>query len=253
MARYKVILAYDGTEFFGMQRQKEARSVQGEVEEALRKIGWQGRSILAAGRTDTGVHASGQVIAFDLDWGHTPQDLLNALNANLPPDAAAQDAALVGADFHPRYDALSRRYEYRLFCQAQPDPLRERYAWRVWPPVDADKLATAAEELVGEHDFAAFGTPPKADGPTVRRVFEAGWQAEGDGFSFEVCANAFLYHMVRRMVNLQVEVGQGHRPQSEVGEYVRGRRDGIIQGLAPPQGLFLREAAYAEKNLKMTD
>jgi tRNA pseudouridine38-40 synthase len=231
-----------------MQRQKEERSVQGVVEEALHKIGWQGTSILVAGRTDTGVHASGQVVAFDLDWGHTPGDLLNALNANLPLDAAAQDAALVGANFHPRYDALSRRYEYHLFCQAQPDPLRERYAWRVWPSVEPEKLTIAAEELVGVHDFAAFGTPPKTGGSTVRQVFQAGWEVEDDSFSFQVSANAFLYRMVRRMVSLQVEIGQGYHQPDEVSEYVRGERDGIIQGLAPPQGLFLREVTYAEKN-----
>ncbi len=129
MARYQVILAYDGADFFGFQRQADGcgqRTVQGVVEQALRRIGWQGRAILFAGRTDVGVHASGQVIAFDLDWLHSTDALLAALNANLPADVAAQAAQLAADDFHPRYDARARCYRYRLFCQPRRDPLRER-------------------------------------------------------------------------------------------------------------------------------
>lgn len=114
--RYQVILAYDGTGFKGFQKQARTRTVQLVVEEALRKIGWQGKSVLGAGRTDTGVHALGQVVAFDLDWSHGTQDLLNALNANLPPDVSARDVRVVAPDFHPRFDASSRSYRYNLFC-----------------------------------------------------------------------------------------------------------------------------------------
>jgi tRNA pseudouridine38-40 synthase len=246
MARYQVILAYDGTAFNGMQRQLEARTVQGVVEEALMKIGWQGRSILVAGRTDAGVHASGQVIAFDLDWAHSPQDLQNALNATLPMDVAVQQAAPAKADFHPRYDAHSRSYRYQIFCQDQRDPLRERYAWRVWPPLDLARLQAAVQHLVGEHDFAAYGTPPKEDGPTVREVFAAGWVQAGDSFTFEVNANAYLYHMVRRMVSLMAEIGQGRQEPEFVSETLSGKPEDMIQGLAPPHGLFLTEVRYAE-------
>ena len=147
MARYQVILAYDGTEFVGFQRQaqgKKSRTVQAAIETALRQIGWQGRAILAAGRTDTGVHAAGQVVAFDLDWSHGEQALLAALNANLPPDVAAQAAFERRADFHPRYDALSRSYRYSIFCRPLRDPLRERYAWRVWPAPELERLQASA-------------------------------------------------------------------------------------------------------------
>jgi tRNA pseudouridine38-40 synthase len=245
MARYKVILAYDGTEFYGMQRQAKQRTVQSEVELALQQIGWQGDSILAAGRTDTGVHASGQVIAFDFDWQHSETDLLNALNATLASDVAARQVEITRADFHPRYDALARIYQYRLFSQPQRDPLKERYAWRVWPEVSFGKLEQAARLLIGEWDFAAFGVPQKPGSSTVRHVHQAGWQRQAELLIFEVKANAFLYHMVRRMVSMQVEIGQGRSEPEIVSEYLQGKNPEMIQGLAPANGLFLTEVVYA--------
>src|SRR5512142_2531393 len=113
MARYQLTLAYDGTDFFGSQRQAKRRTVQGELEKVLCKLGWTGRSILLSGRTDTGVHATGQVAAFDLDWSHSDEELVRALNATLPADLAVHQARTVDAKFHPRFDASSRRYRYR--------------------------------------------------------------------------------------------------------------------------------------------
>ena len=246
MERYQVILGYDGTAFGGMQRQNNAVTVQGEVEEALRKIGWQGISVLAAGRTDAGVHASGQVIAFDLEWQHSLQDLCNALNANLPREIAVSKAKIVRPDFHPRFDAAARSYEYRIICQPTRDPLRERFAWRVWPQPEMYLLQDAAGKLVGVHDFAAFGTPPQEGGTTTREIFSAGWRQEGDVISFEVNANAFLYHMVRRMVNMQVEIGLGKKPIDMLDAALTEPQDEMIQGLAPANGLFLRKVEYPE-------
>src|SRR5262245_9783591 len=135
MARYKLTLAYDGSGFAGSQRQAVAktRTVQAELEKALRTLGWTGRSIILSGRTDTGVHATGQVAAADLDWSHAEGDLVRALNSALPADMAVWSAAVVDDKFHPRFDATSRCYRYRLFCQPLRDPIRERYAWRVQP------------------------------------------------------------------------------------------------------------------------
>lgn len=244
MARYKVVLAYDGTAFSGMQRQKNGRSVQAEVETALRQIGWDGKSILVAGRTDAGVHASGQVVAFDLSWRHTAEDLLNAINAGLPADIAASQALPVAADFHPRYDAIRRRYQYRILCQPQRQPLRERYFWRVWPRPMLNRLQAAAKLLRGEHDFAAFGSPPKKGGSTVRQVMQAKWSRTGEGeYAFTVEANAFLYHMVRRMVGLQVRVGQGQVPLEEVSRMLNDS-GAKVRELAPPQGLTLVAVEY---------
>ena len=193
MARYQVILTYDGTDFLGFQRQGNSlRTVQGVVEDALRKLGWNESTIFAAGRTDTGVHATGQVIAFDLAWAHGERDLQSALNANLPYDVAARAVRQVSSRFHPRYDALWRHYRYRLFCQQVREPLRERYAWRVRPSPAVTLLEQAAGYLVGVHDFAAFGAPPRPEGTTIREVKRAVWQFDGDELAFDIIANAFL-------------------------------------------------------------
>lgn len=248
MARYQIILAYDGTLFEGYQRQRRkiqaARTVQAVVETALRQIGWQGDKILAAGRTDTGVHASGQVIVFDLDWEHTPETLQAALNANLPDDVAVRSAKLARVDFHPRYEAVSRCYRYSIICQPVRDPLRERYAWRVWPTINLEILQALADQLLGTHDFCAFGSPPRGVGSTIRSVYRAVWQAEIDKLVFEIEANAFLYRMVRRVVYAQVMIAQGKLIPDAIKDRVNGTLTEMVQGLAPPQGLVLVEVIY---------
>lgn len=246
MARYQIIIAYDGACFAGSQRQAKARTVQSVLEEALGRIGWQGHAILLSGRTDTGVHAAGQVAAFDFDWAHSPEDLLKALNAHLPNDIAVRAARVAPERFHPRFDALARRYLYRLYCQPVRDPLRDRTQWRVWPEVNGDLLSDAARELSGTHDFAAFGSPPRAGGSTVRTVTRAQWQAEADGsWTFEVQANAFLYRMVRRMVYVQVAVGLGRIPVEAIRQALAGQ-DTLPAGLAPACGLTLAEVIYPD-------
>jgi len=244
MERYKATLSYDGSAFFGMQRQKSERTVQGELESSLGKLGWVEKSILFAGRTDSGVHASGQVVAFDMEWNHSDVDLQNAINATMPKDLAIRQIAEVDTGFHPRYDAKLRHYRYRLYSQPQRDPLRERFAWRVWPAPDLQQMNSAAERLIGEHDFAAFGTAQKAGGPTVRNIQQAQWmQTAADEITFEVSANAFLYHMVRRIVGLLVKVGQGSKEESDVPDLLHTAHE-LIKEMAPAQGLSLVGVDY---------
>ena len=244
MARYQVILAYDGTQFQGFQRQTKRRTVQGVIEAVLRELEWAGQAILAAGRTDTGVHASGQVIAFDLEWRHTPQALCAAMNALLPEDISAQEVRLAEAGFHPRYDAIERTYRYRIYCQAVRHPLLDRFAWRVWPALEPERLQHAAESLLGTHDFAAFGTPPRAHGSTRRTVFRAQWISNPPELDFEVTADAFLYRMVRRLVSVQVEIGQGRCDMDAIRRYLETPPELPIQGLAPAHGLALISVTY---------
>ena len=247
MARYKVILAYDGTHFQGFQRQEPGvRTVQGEVEQALRCLGWQGRSILSAGRTDTGVHASGQVITFDFEWKHSTTALNRAVNAHLPPDVAAVDVSLTSEDFHPRFDAFLRTYRYRIYCAEVRNPLLDRFAWRVWPAVDPEFLQSAATLLVGTHDFAAFGAPPQTGGSTLRTVYAASWKSNAGDLEFEISANAFLYHMVRRIVFLQVLIGKKQLSLEDLSQAVQQTRS-LTPGLAPPNGLYLTEVRYPSK------
>jgi tRNA pseudouridine38-40 synthase len=247
MARYQVKIAYDGSEFFGFQRQGETRTVQLEIENALRVIGWVGQSITAAGRTDTGVHASGQVIAFDFEWKHSEETLKKALNANLPEDVAVHAVKVANEDFHPRFEAISRCYHYRIYCQPTRNPLRDRYAWRVWPSVSLQDLQLAAKELIGMHNFAAFGLPPKKGGNTIRTIYEADWSSYQEDFLFLVKANAFLYHMVRKIVFLQVKIAQGVWTVDQLREGIYHQVD-QLPGLAIPNGLELVQVQYQNKN-----
>ncbi len=244
MTRYQVIISYDGSGFSGSQRQAKSRTVQSEIERALIRLGWQGNTAIFAGRTDSGVHASGQVAAFDFDWNHPPEELVFAINANLPADIVVNEAKVVHNNFHPRFDALSRRYCYRLFSQALRNPLRERYVWRVWPVVDDVALHDAASLFLGEHDFSAFGSPPKQGNSTIRTVLKSSWQFVGDEWIFEVEADGFLYRMVRKLVHTQVAIGQGRISVQAIADALGGMPRGIPGGLAPACGLTLVEVTY---------
>lgn len=248
MVRYQVILAYDGTGFTGSQKQASSRTVQGELERALYNLGWSGKSVIMAGRTDTGVHATGQVAAFDFEWTHSADKLLRALNADLPSDLVISSLLPASADFHPRFDAVSRRYRYRLICKQIRDPLRDKFVWRVWPEVDTDILKQNAGIFLGTHDFAAIGSPTTPKGTTVRTVTKAEWKKMPDGeWQFEVQADAFLYRMVRRMVFVQVSVAQGKCSVEKV-QHALSKQGKLLAGLAPAHGLTLVEVQYGSRD-----
>lgn len=249
MERYQVIIAYDGTLYKGFQRQTQSPTVQQVVEDALHRLTWCGKSILAAGRTDRGVHAAGQVIAFDLDWRHSEVALRNAMNAELPGDISALKVKRVKPDFHPRYDAVARNYVYRLYCTEARNPLLDRYGWGITPPLDADLMIMAAASLQGTHNFAGFGTPVHEDGTTVRTIFSAAWREEisDDEYPlwiFDVWGNAFLYHMVRRIVALLVSIGQERQSVNRIEQLLVSPPKHPVQGLAPARGLCLTDVHY---------
>jgi tRNA pseudouridine38-40 synthase len=242
--RYRVQLSYDGTDFSGSQYQLELRTVQGEFEGALAKIGWQGNRALFAGRTDAGVHAAGQVAAFDMDWGHTERKLEKALNAVLPPDIAVRRVLRTSVDFHPRYQALSREYQYRILSSPVRDPLQERYCWRVWPELDIALMRKESRSLLGSHDFGALGTPHKPGGSTIREIKRARWRKKGNSLVFEIVGNAFLYHMVRRIVMTLVKIGEHNEPVGGIRTYLENPIGPPAQGLAPARGLSLVKVEY---------
>ena len=249
MAHYKLILAYEGTEYHGFQRQKNKHSVQAEFESSLRKLGWSGRAVMPAGRTDSGVHAQGQVISFSLDWTHGTETLMTALNAHLPADIAVQAAEEVPQAFHPRSDALSRTYRYHLYAQKARNPLVDRFSWRLNVMPDLEKMNRAASLLVGEHDFRAFGKALKEEATTVRKIFCAEWEGDSQQAAFSIRGNAFLYHMVRRIVYVLVQVGLGNQPEEIVSRGLESGETGIVS-LAPARGLTLLEVAYPENDVK---
>ncbi len=244
MALYQIILAYDGTGFSGFQRQGNTRTVQSVLESALKSIGWREDSILFAGRTDAGVHAAGQVVSFSLDWHHSSVQLRNAMNAKLPDDVAVIEVSRKEVEFHPRYDASSRVYRYSIYQSPTRHPLLDRFAWRIWPALDGRYLNQAAQLFLGRHDFISFGRPMKKDASTVREVTSSFWRENpGVGWVYEIRANAFLYHMVRRLVYLQVKFS---RQEIELEEIEKGlnHRDMKRSGLAPARGLVLYKVNY---------
>jgi tRNA pseudouridine38-40 synthase len=249
VARFRATLAYDGRAYVGFQRQAgELATIQGTLEAALLTITGQTVTIIGAGRTDTGVHAEGQVIAFDVDWRHGDAVLLRALNATLPPDIALQDIRQQ-AGFHPRFDAEARLYRYTLVQAAQRQPLWRQQAWQITHDLDAEALAAAADLLVGEHDFAAFGKPPQGTS-TTRTVYRSAWAAQRMPFGwlwlYHIEANAFLQHMVRRIVGVLVEVGRGNIRHEAVATALT---NGVMMNgvtLAPPEGLVLEAVRYPD-------
>jgi len=247
--RYRATLAYDGTAYQGFQRQAgETPTIQLTVERAIRRVSSQVVTVSGAGRTDTGVHASGQVIAFDVEWRHSDEALLRAINANLPDDVALQDIRQQPG-FRPRFDARSRLYRYRILVTAVRRPLERYRYWQINYSLDEDLLGQSAGLLTGEHDFGAFGKPPRGDN-TVRTVYQSMWSRTEAGvgvvWTYTVEANAFLQHMVRRMVWMQVKVGQGRMGVEAFEETFRRAQLADLRSIAPAHGLTLEAVRYNE-------
>ncbi|HEX5548343.1 MAG TPA: tRNA pseudouridine(38-40) synthase TruA, partial [Ktedonobacterales bacterium] len=257
--RLAALVAYDGTDFKGFQRQapERGRTVQGCLEAALAQLTSVAIPVEGAGRTDSGVHASGQVVTFSSDASHREATWLRALNALLPADIAVRAVRRVDDGVHARKSALARSYRYRILCDPVRAPLRERYAWRVHQRLDVAAMNQAAGRLLGEHDFGAFGSSPRdsrADGyrgHTVRTLLqvECEWRApEGDRPPDEVecrlTANAFLTGMVRRLVGTLALVGDGRLSVDDFQRILEARAKAHPGILAPAQGLCLTGVHY---------
>jgi tRNA pseudouridine38-40 synthase len=231
MERYKATIAYDGTAFSGFQAQAGFRTVEGEIRSALKILGWKGKTLQSGGRTDSGVHAAGQVIAFDLEWKHPAENLQRAINAVLPEDISCRALNPAAEGFHPRYGALRRCYRYRLIAAQWPDPLRERFALRVWP-----------------HDFRAFGSAPREGSHTVRTISRAEWLAEGETLDFWIEADAFLFRMVRTVVGTLMQLGSGRRSLGEFRALLKEPPQGRSGPAAPARGLCLMRIDYPDES-----
>lgn len=241
-------VAYDGTDFAGFQRQAAARTVQGELETAIGRLSGETASELrlrAAGRTDAGVHATGQVVSFltRRDW--PAEQWLKALNSVLPADVSVRAAMPVDPGFHPRRQATGRSYRYQVLVRAVRCPLRRRTHHRVDALEHEAAMVEAWQELVGTHDFAAFRSAGSTDRGTIVTVTEARVAREGDVLEFAITAISFLYHMVRRLVGAALAVGRGvlsladfRRFLSEPGGSQRPAPT------APAHGLFLTDVTY---------
>lgn len=255
------LVAYDGSDYHGFQYQLGVATIQAELETALHCVSGFSERVICSGRTDTGVHASGQVIAAHVPWKHDVDALQAAWNANLPPDINVRRLALAPVEFHPRFSALTRIYRYRVdhyFVEGctlpRRSPLTARYALFAPWPLDLNAMRYAARSLIGEHDFATFGQPPQGVN-TVRRIVEADWQVvqhdlpqldefPGRRLVFTVRGNAFLRHMVRNLVGSLLEVGRGRWSPAEFGSALAAKERSRSAPPAPAQGLVLEKVEY---------
>ena len=244
--RYRAVVAYDGTDFFGYQFQLNRRTVQGDIEKALKSVTQSDIRVKAAGRTDAGVHATGQVIAFDTRWKHSLPDLHRALNATLPVDIVISNLQITDSAFHPRFDAISRTYRYQIVNQAWPTVLHRHYAWHVKQPLDMKAMQTAAQLLLGTHDFASFGKPPQGNN-TVRTISGINWRAAAPFLIFEITANAFLYRMVRRIVGTLVQTGVGQIAPNHIEIILKAQDLTRSAPPAPAHGLCLVGVTYPDE------
>ena len=242
----KLTIAYDGTDFFGWQRQATERTVQAVIEEALRPIEGQAVVITGAGRTDTGVHAEGQVASVSLTASITTGDLQRALNATLPPDVRVLEVDEVRADFNARFDARAKTYRYALWCGDVMPPGMRRTAWHVPYRLDRDQMQQAAAHLVGCHDFAAFQATGSDVKTTVREITSSRIDAAGSEqlINYRVTGSGFLRHMVRNIVGTIVDVGRGRIPASAVAEILGSRDRARASATAPAHGLTLVRVDY---------
>ena len=245
----RLTLEYDGTRYHGWQRQKNALSLQEVIEQALARITGESVRLIASGRTDAGVHARGQVANFHTKSTVPLRAFVRGLNSLLPLDIAVLQAEEVPLDFHARYDARWKTYEYLILNRPVRSPLHHLHTWWIPEPLDFAALEAAAQALPGEHDFSTFRAAGSRPGHAVRRVREAAWQQGPAGrLSISIAANGFLRGMVRSLVGTMVEIGRGKYSPEYLTEALGKRHRRLAGPTAPPQGLFLLGVEYEEKN-----
>ncbi len=251
--KYRATVEYDGTDYYGFQIQADKPTVQGAIEESLAQTVKEAVRIAGAGRTDSGVHARGQVIGFCVAWQHSLGDLQRALNARLPRVIVIRELEHAQEDFHPRFSARSRVYRYTVLNQPLRSPLARRFAHQLTEPLNLSAMNGAASLLLGRHDFATFGNPPQQDGSTVREVMQAVWTQVGDCFCFSIEANGFLRRMVRTMVSALLVVGQGRMAKEGIAALLAARDRSQSLPPAPACGLCLMQVKYRSEGFQSGD
>jgi tRNA pseudouridine38-40 synthase len=253
MTMMRLVLEYDGSDFHGWQSQPSVRTVEGVLRDALRQVTGESPRLSAAGRTDAGAHSHGQVVGVPLSADWAPQRLSSALNAMLPGDVAVRHAERASADFHARFDALSRTYRYVVSTRRERTPLLRRHAWHCTGDLDVAAMREAASRLCGTHDFAAFGRSPRRGGSTVRTVERATVRRaaapvadETPAYVIEVSADAFLYGMMRAIAGALVAVGRGRMSAGDVATMLAEPGVRRTVTVAPARGLHQWTVTYPE-------
>ncbi|HUF77042.1 MAG TPA: tRNA pseudouridine(38-40) synthase TruA [Longimicrobiales bacterium] len=248
--RLLLTVQYDGAGFHGWQLQPDHRTIQGTLEEALSRLADRPSSVLGAGRTDTGVHALGQVASVDMPATWTAEALSRALNAILPDDVWVEEVRPVGGGFHPRYDAVGRTYLYDVGThRSAASPFHRRWCWPLCADLDTRLLEEGPRSLLGRHSFVAFaksGQPERGEECTVASAAWTEWRL---GWRFTITADRYLHHMVRYLVGTMVDVARGRRPLSDITGLLRNDPALTTSPPAPPQGLFLSRVEYPDSVL----
>lgn len=247
----RLVIAYDGSAFHGFAPNPDVSTVDGALTKALETITQTKVQLVAAGRTDTGVHARGQVVSVMLPSRTKIDGLAKKINSLCGPQIAVRDAQWVDASFHARFSAIWRHYRYTILNTPAPDPFSATTAWHVYQPLQIRPMQLASDAVMGERDFSAFCRKPSPDDADdkrqvtmVRFVMQAAWKRLDDHVTFDVRANAFCHQMVRSLVGTFVDIGLGRRPPSDMMTLIRsGSREDASQ-LAPPHGLCLWEVGY---------
>ncbi len=250
--RVKLVVAYDGTAYCGWQVQNNGISVQGKLNEALSGLFQKQIQCIGASRTDAGVHAEGNVCVFDVDTRMPAEKIAYALNQRLPEDIAVVGSSAVDADFHPRFDAKRKTYEYRIWNARFPNPILRNTSHFFHYPLDTGSMMEAGQYLLGEHDFTSFASIHAQTRTFVRTLYslqverEASHAARSDGqlVRIRICGNGFLYNMVRIIAGTLIQVGSGMRSADSIPAVLEGRDRSLAGPTAPAKGLILREIEY---------
>jgi len=245
MRNIKLLIEYDGTNYLGWQVQPKGSTIQGVLEEKIRLLTGEPVRLFASGRTDSGVHAFGQVAHFKTRSRVDIRTMQRALNSLLPPDIVIRKVEEVDEDFHARKHSKSKIYEYRILNRNLKSAFHRKYVWYIPQKLDFTEMKKATQSLIGEHDFSAFRTVGSSTRTTVRRVIRAEWKRQRDGFiRFEIEANGFLKQMVRSIVGTLVEIGKGRMNATEFRKILESKDRRRAGSTAPAQGLFLKEVKY---------
>ncbi len=250
MRRIRLVVAYDGTNYCGWQIQPNGITIEEVLNRELSRITGEKIQVIGASRTDSGVHALGNVAVFDTESRIPPERFSYALNQRLPEDIVAARSEEVPQDWHPRYqDKIRKTYEYHIYNAKTPDPLKRKYATFVSFPLDIGKMREAAEYLVGEHDFASFCNIRTNALNTVRTVEEASIVKDGADITVRVRGDGFLYNMVRIIVGTLIRVGRGFYAPERVKEILEEKERTAAGVTAPPNGLVLVGIEYGDEDL----
>jgi tRNA pseudouridine38-40 synthase len=244
--RLALTIEYEGTRYHGFQYQVNAPSIQGEIERAIQRLTGERVRITGAGRTDAGVHAAAQVVAFDTDSAHSTDTFVSALNHYLPADIAIRAAHIVAQDFDPRRHARSRTYRYSILNSRTPSPLTRQFACHIREALDVAQMRSAAALFIGEHDFRRFAAPlPTGKTNSVRAIFDTSVEHISDTIALWVTGNAFLQRQVRRMAGSLVDIGRGRLSKDELQVMIDDGATNRIAHSLPAHGLCLVRVEYA--------